>query len=833
MKKLALLFVFVNYLIFAQGEQRYADGTATDQDGNTFEWISYGYGENSFHWAIENADVVTYNDGTPIPQVLYPTQWSNASGAWCYYNNDPTQVRLYNWAAVTHPRFAPEGWRVASKDDYTLLTDYLENNNYIIEGGIGKAMASTTGWDSSTTGGAPGNDQNLNNRSGFNALPGPYRFSNGDFISGGGYSARFWTSTNYEGGVIDYDAYIFIIGFSSPSISVGRTDKRRGVSVRFVRDAPNDTEAPVITLLGANLFQINQGAVYNDPGATAYDNVDGDISQNIVTNPVNLNTSEAGTFTITYSVSDAAGNSAIPKTRTVNVLDTEPPVITLLGSNTIAINQGDTYIDPGATAYDNVDTNVTFVEENNVNTNTPGTYSYIYTATDSAGNTSTVTRTVIVLDTEPPVITLNGANSVTIDQGEVYTDQGATATDNVDGGLTNSIIIDTSALDTSVPGTYTVTYSVTDSAGNTSTATRTVNVIENPTVNAGPDLSVCQGEQVTLGEATASNYSSLQWTTNGSGTITNAYSLTPTYTPSAADANVAVFLTLTANGTNGEQTASDTAVIYIEQDHIIQLTSSNSDQIVDEGTLISPITFSLGGGATSVTVYGLPRGISLTVVDGGVTISGTPSDDITQTQTYTYTVTTTGNGCTPITYSGTITVNPVQTNPTETGILLNGIVSAENNQIKNVADPTDAQDAVTKTFIENFIKNSVSMEFFEWNISKVNADNQTIQLSSKTFVFVNAANTTIILPDESQVSEMDVIYIYSLRGTNNAPIEDCAITFTSNSHPISSYKLGDGLITASVGQKIYGRFPSSGLKTIVFIDGQWFIGNFSPYSILD
>lgn len=166
-------------------------------------------------------------------------------------------------------------------------------------------------------------------------------------------------------------------------------------------------------------------------------------------------------------------------------------------------------------------------------------------------------------------------------------------------------------------------------------------------------------------------------------------------------------------------------------------------------------------------------------------------------------------------------------------IILNGSVSAENNQIKNVADPTDAQDAVTKTFIENFIKNSVSMEFFEWNISKVNADNQTIQLSSKPFVFVNAANTTIILPDESQVSEMDVIYIYSLRGTNNAPIEDCAITFSSNSHPISSYKLGDGLITASVGQKIYGRFPSSGLKTIVFIDGQWFIGNFSPYSILD
>ena len=56
MKKLALLFVLVQSLIFAQGEQRYAEGTATDQDGNTFEWINYG----DLDWAIENAKVVTY-----------------------------------------------------------------------------------------------------------------------------------------------------------------------------------------------------------------------------------------------------------------------------------------------------------------------------------------------------------------------------------------------------------------------------------------------------------------------------------------------------------------------------------------------------------------------------------------------------------------------------------------------------------------------------------------------------------------------------------------------------------------------------------------------------
>ena len=97
MKKLLLLLLIAPVLGFGQGEQRYADGTATDQDGNTFEWINYGIQD----WAIENAEVVTYRDGTPIPQVTDATAWSNLyTGAWCYYNNDSTKGKLYNWYAI-------------------------------------------------------------------------------------------------------------------------------------------------------------------------------------------------------------------------------------------------------------------------------------------------------------------------------------------------------------------------------------------------------------------------------------------------------------------------------------------------------------------------------------------------------------------------------------------------------------------------------------------------------------------------------------------------------------------------------------------------------------
>ena len=80
----------------------------------------------------------------------------------------------------------------------------------------------------------------------------------------------------------------------------------------------SDTIAPVITLLGEATVNINPGDTYQDAGATALDNVDGDITNNIVTTG-EINTIVSGTYTLTYNVSDAAGNAADSKTRTVNV----------------------------------------------------------------------------------------------------------------------------------------------------------------------------------------------------------------------------------------------------------------------------------------------------------------------------------------------------------------------------------------------------------------------------------------------------------------------------------------------------------------------------------
>jgi len=91
---------------------------------------------------------------------------------------------------------------------------------------------------------------------------------------------------------------------------------------------PTETIPPVITLNGGDVT-IYQGSTYTDAGATATDNIDGNISANIITtNSVNSNV--VGTYTVTYNVSDATGNHATQVTRTVNVLSV--PVVSVPSS---------------------------------------------------------------------------------------------------------------------------------------------------------------------------------------------------------------------------------------------------------------------------------------------------------------------------------------------------------------------------------------------------------------------------------------------------------------------------------------------------------------------
>jgi len=115
----------------------------------------------------------------------------------------------------------------------------------------------------------------------------------------------------------------------------------------------------------------------------------------------------SGTTTVTWTVTDTSGNTATA-TQLVTVNDVTPPVLTVLGASPLTVECHTTFDDPGATATDACDGSVAVSASNNVNVNTPGTYSVTYTAHDAAGNTATATRVVQVVDTTPPVITTNG-----------------------------------------------------------------------------------------------------------------------------------------------------------------------------------------------------------------------------------------------------------------------------------------------------------------------------------------------------------------------------------------------------------------------------------------
>ena len=244
-----------------------------------------------------------------------------------------------------------------------------------------------------------------------------------------------------------------------------------------------DTTVPVITLTGDAVVTTEVDATYTDAGATALDNYDGDITPAIVVvNTVNI--AIVGTYTVTYNVSDISGNPAVQVTRTVNVVDTTVPVITLTGDAVVTTEVDATYTDAGATALDNYDGDITpaIVVVNTVNTAIVGNYTVTYNVSDAASNAAVqVTRTVNVVDTTVPVITLTGDEIVTIEVGTTYVDGGATATDNYDDDtvLTSNITTDVSDVDAQTVGSYTVSYNVSDAAGNPAVqVTRTVNVVD-------------------------------------------------------------------------------------------------------------------------------------------------------------------------------------------------------------------------------------------------------------------------------------------------------------------------------------------------------------------
>ena len=222
---------------------------------------------------------------------------------------------------------------------------------------------------------------------------------------------------------------------------------------------------------------LEYGQPYTDPGAKAvlYGTLfwkDGVYPEEAAIHIQNdVNDQKLGKYTVTYSADLEWLNASAQ--RTVWVVDTENPVITLMDSGKPLL-AGTPYEEEGFTAADNYDGDIT---DRVVRTESYGLVTY--TVFDSAGNPAYVEREIPYYDPLPPEITLTDGAHITIPAGSFFADPGFTAMDNVEGDMTEQVEVSGDVI-WYEPGTYELTYTVTDNFENTATVTRLVEVEAQP-----------------------------------------------------------------------------------------------------------------------------------------------------------------------------------------------------------------------------------------------------------------------------------------------------------------------------------------------------------------
>ncbi|MFC5281620.1 pullulanase-type alpha-1,6-glucosidase [Arcanobacterium canis] len=275
------------------------------------------------------------------------------------------------------------------------------------------------------------------------------------------------------------------------TVTYKATDKAGNVSEPVVRKyVISDVEQPIVTVAPEKIEVPLGGVVPNLlEGVSAKDGVDGDLAADAITAVVDQpavftqgkTADTQGTFTVTYTAKDKAGNTSQPKTRTYIVKDKVAPVLTVEPKDVevqVGAPIGHADFLKGVSAKDNVDgpiANIAVAGVSEVSTAKAGTFTITYTVTDKAGNQTTVKRTYRIIDTTVPVMSAE-PTSVKIAQGAPLPNllDGVTATDN--SGEDLKIIVHGS-VDTAKAGTYEVTYEVRDSAGNVGKTKRVYTVV--------------------------------------------------------------------------------------------------------------------------------------------------------------------------------------------------------------------------------------------------------------------------------------------------------------------------------------------------------------------
>ncbi|MHC1778158.1 MAG: PKD domain-containing protein [Lentimicrobium sp.] len=374
-----------------------------------------------------------------------------------------------------------------------------------------------------------------------------------------------------------YSSYLWSNGATTQNITV-TTSGSYTVVVTDAIGCSSQTSAPVsVTVMqpptptivanGPLNFCIGGSVVLTAPaGYAAYLWSNGEITQSI---------SVTATGSYTVQVTDALGCMSDPSNAiAVNVYPpTTPPVIVALGPTTICSGETVTLSAPAGYA--------TYFWSNgqstrNIIVSTAG--SYFVTVTDGNGCSSVASNTITVDVVQPP--TADAGSNATICAGDNFTVSGATATNYSLLTWTSSgsgFFVNNGNLDpTYVPspgdlsmGSVILTLSATGNGPCTMADESSIllSFTNAPAAYAGVDFTICEGVNINITTATASEYQTIFWSTSGSGMFLNGNTLTPTYIPSALDINSGIVsLTLTATAYAPCATpATDAMMVTIHQ----------------------------------------------------------------------------------------------------------------------------------------------------------------------------------------------------------------------------------------------------------------------------
>jgi uncharacterized protein (TIGR02145 family) len=229
---------FYVFTLFSIGLTGLQAQTIKDIDGNVYKIVTIG----KQVWMAENLKTTKYSNGDSIGTTTHTTvditSESTPKYQWAYDGNESNVAiygRLYTWYTATDSRkICPKGWHLPTDAEWITLTDYLTNNSYGYDVSgkfIGKSMAFTSGWMTDAIAGNVGNDQMTNNKSGFSAFAGGYRYGNGSFNGSGSYG-YWWSSTELYATTAWYRS----MSYYRNDMYRDSSSKQNGISVRCLRN---------------------------------------------------------------------------------------------------------------------------------------------------------------------------------------------------------------------------------------------------------------------------------------------------------------------------------------------------------------------------------------------------------------------------------------------------------------------------------------------------------------------------------------------------------------------------------------------------------------------